>query len=213
MSAHMEGKNKKSGLLPTIGGDPLFSPKRHTQQDLHDTGHVRWYPMRVTYNRELLVKACFDELGIECFVPMKHEMDEEGFSGNERMVPAIHNLIFVHSTQERITALKMERIDFAPLRYMMDHTSNGVTKIMTVPDTEMDNFIKAVSVRDHPAFVVDDSDYFSKIGKMVRFKEGQFKDVVGVVKRIKRNRCVVVRIQGVAAAIIANVPNRFVEEI
>ena len=86
-------------------------------------------------------------------------------------------------------------------------------KIMTVPDQEMYNFIKAASVQDHSMSIVEDSDYFSKIGRMVRITEGQFKDVVGVVKRIKRNRCVVVRIQGVAAAVIANIPARFLEEV
>lgn len=174
---------------------------------------ILWYPMRVTYNREIVIKSRFDELGIECYVPMKYEMVEEGLTGRERLVPAIHNLIFVHSTQETITGLKMEKREFAPLRYMMMHTGNGETKIMTVPDQEMYNFIKAASVQDHSMSIVEDSDYFSKIGRMVRITEGQFKDVVGVVKRIKRNRCVVVRIQGVAAAVIANIPARFLEEI
>ncbi len=159
------------------------------------------------------MKAHFDELGIESFVPMKYEMDEEASTGRERLVPAIHNLIFVHSTQETLTELKMGKREFAPLRYMMRHKDNGETEVMTVPDREMDNFIKATSIQDRSVLLVDDSDYFSKIGRVVRITAGQFKDIVGVVKRIKRNRCVVVRIQGVAAAIIANVPSRFVEEI
>lgn len=170
---------------------------------------ILWYPMRVTYNREMLLKSCFDKLGIENYVPMKYELRE----GREQYIPAIHNLIFVHSTQETITRLKMERRDFAPLRYMICHKEDGMTTIMTVPDHEMENFIKAASIQDKSVFLTEDSDYFSKIGKMVRITEGQFKDVIGVVKRIKRNRCVVVRIQGVAAVVIANVPSRFVEEI
>ena len=28
-----------------------------------------WFPMRVTYQREMKVKAELDRLGIECFVP------------------------------------------------------------------------------------------------------------------------------------------------
>lgn len=161
----------------------------------------------------MLLKSCLDNLGIECFVPMKYEMKEGDMASKERLVPAIHNLIFVHSTQETITGLKMGKRDFAPLRYMMQHCDNGETKIMTVPDREMDNFIKAASIQDSSLFFADDSDYFSKIGRMVRITAGQFKDVVGVVKRIKKNRCVVVRIQGIAAVVIANVPSHFVEEI
>lgn len=192
----MEGQTRKTAGLPPKDGVPLF-----------------WYPMRVTYNREMLLKSCLDNLGIECFVPMKYEMKEGDMASKERLVPAIHNLIFVHSTQETITGLKMGKRDFAPLRYMMQHCDNGETKIMTVPDREMDNFIKAASIQDSSLFFADDSDYFSKIGRMVRITAGQFKDVVGVVKRIKKNRCVVVRIQGIAAVVIANVPSHFVEEI
>lgn len=196
ISANMEGVHTDTGRPLGQGGVPLL-----------------WYPMRVTYHREMLIKANFDALGIECFVPMKYELAEEGPHSEERLVPAIHNLIFVHSTQTAITHLKMERREFAPLRYMMTHSDNGEMKIMTVPDREMDNFIKAVSVKDRSLLVTSDSDYFSKIGKMVRVTEGQFKDVVGVVKRIKKNRCVVVRIQGVAAAVIANIPIRFLEAV
>lgn len=169
--------------------------------------------MRVTYNRELLIKASLDELGIVNYVPMKYEIVEDGAARSEKIVPAIHNLIFVYSSQATITGLKMGKQVFAPLRYMISRLEGGETKIMTVPDHEMDNFIKAASIKDRSAFVVEDSDYFSKIGKMVRVTEGQFKDIVGVVKRIKKNRCVVVRIQGIAAVVLANIPSRFVEEI
>lgn len=188
----MEGQVKVGGMLPKMDGVPLL-----------------WYPMRVTYRREMKVKECLEDLGIESFVPMRWENEE----GVERKEPAIHNLIFVHSTQQVITSLKMERRDLAPLRYMMKRNEKGENQVMTVPDREMDNFIMAASVKDSSMFLTDDSDYFSKIGRMVRITEGQFKGVVGVVKRIKKNRCVVVRIQGVAAVVIANVPGRFVEEI
>ena len=192
----MEGTNMQQEQLPQQGGVPIY-----------------WFPMRVTYNREMQIKAFLDKLGIECFIPMKYEIEDGDLSSREKLVPAIHNLIFVHSTQETITALKMGKRDFAPLRYMMCHTDKGETQIMTVSDHEMDNFIKAASIKDRSVFLVEDSDYFSKIGKMVKITAGQFKDIIGVVKRIKKNRCVVVRIQGIAAVILANVPIRFVEEI
>lgn len=177
------------------------------------THPLLWYPMRVTYNREMQMKSCFDALGIECFVPMKYVIEEEDYAVKEKLVPAIHNLIFVHSTQETITGLKMNNKDFAPLRYMMKHTGDSETQIMTVPDREMENFIQVTAMTDHSVIFLEDSDYLKKIGKTVRIKEGQFKDVVGVVKRIKRNRCVVIRIEGVAAVALTNVPSRFVEEI
>ena len=37
---------------------------------------LTWFPMRVTYNRELKVKAALDQLGIENFLPMRYELVE-----------------------------------------------------------------------------------------------------------------------------------------
>ena len=34
---------------------------------------IHWYPMRITYNREMKIKSLLDELNIENFVPMRSE--------------------------------------------------------------------------------------------------------------------------------------------
>ena len=40
-----------------------------------------WYPMRVTYGREMKVKAELDRLGIENFVPMRYRIVESRING------------------------------------------------------------------------------------------------------------------------------------
>ena len=35
-----------------------------------------WFPMRVTYSREMKVKGELDRLGIECFMPMTYRLVE-----------------------------------------------------------------------------------------------------------------------------------------
>ena len=66
-----------------------------------------WFPIRVTYQREMKVKAELDRLEIENFVPMRYKMVDDGSEIPRReLVPAINNLIFVRSTQERISGLK-----------------------------------------------------------------------------------------------------------
>ena len=64
---------------------------------------IRWYPMRVTYHRELRIKEQLDALGIDSFVPMHHDLADSFDSPRKILVPAIHNLIFVHASQEGIT--------------------------------------------------------------------------------------------------------------
>jgi len=63
--------------------------------------------MRVTYQREMKVKAELDRLEIENFVPIRYKMVDDGSEIPRRdLVPAINNMIFVRSTQERISGLK-----------------------------------------------------------------------------------------------------------
>ena len=87
-----------------------------------------WFPMRVTYQREMKVKAELDRLGIECFVPMTYRVVEsrnDGITDKRKhgetellreLVPAINNLIFVRSTQERISGLKASNEVLEPLQ-------------------------------------------------------------------------------------------------
>ena len=169
---------------------------------------LHWFPMRVTYNRELSVKKGLDELSIENFVPMRYEIVGEGDRRRRKLVPAIHNLIFVRSTRPELTELKMTRREFLPMRYMMRQaTPERPREILRVPDKQMEDFIRVASVHDDSVMFLDYTDYLNNnIGTRVRVMEGQFAGVEGVIKRISKNRRVVVQIEGVAAVAITYVP-------
>lgn len=167
-----------------------------------------WYPMRVTYGREVKVKEALDNLGIENFLPMHYELVDPGDGNKKRMlVPAIHNLIFVHDSREDITLLKTTRREFQPLRYITKHFAESVAdNILTVPETQMRNFMRVASVQDDSVIFLDNSDYLSKVGRRVLITEGYFAGVEGVVKRIKKNKHVVVQLEGLAAVAVTYVP-------
>lgn len=102
-----------------------------------------WFPMRVTYQREMKVKAELDRLGIESFVPMTYKIvDADTDNPCRKLMPAIRNLIFVRSTQERISHLKSSNEILEPLRYMIDNTAEEAHTIMTIPDRQMQNFMR-----------------------------------------------------------------------
>jgi hypothetical protein len=44
-----------------------------------------WFPMRVTYQREMKVKAELDRLGIENFVPMRYKVMESQNDGDSEL--------------------------------------------------------------------------------------------------------------------------------
>ena len=182
------------------------------------TEEQHWFPMRVTYSRELKAKDYLDSIGVENFVPM-HYVHEKGKHPRHRVLkPAISSLIFVHSCQKDITELKMTRSELTSLRYIMhpvyDNNHNKLrSDILTVPDKQMDNFIKVASVLDDRVFYMENLDFVGKPGQRVKVVEGDFSGVEGTIKRVKKNKCVVVQIENVAAVAIAFLPAAFLMPI
>ena len=168
---------------------------------------VHWFPMRVTYNREMKIKKLLDELNIENFVPMRYAYVNTSVGKMKKLIPSIRNLIFVRSTQNELTELKMSRADFSPMRYMTrDSIITNQKEIIHVPDKQMDDFMRVASITDDRVMILDNNDYINKIGKRVEITRGYFAGIEGVIKRIKRNKHVVVQIEGVAAVAITFIP-------
>ena len=176
-----------------------------------------WFPMRVTYSREMKVKAELDRLGIGNFVPMTYKMVESRTDGTtelrRELVPAINNLIFVRLTQERISELKRTNEVLEPLRYMMDHTAGEEHVVMTVSDRAMENFMRVASKTDDSVMFLDENTIVGKEGKRVKIMGGAFEGVEGVIRRVKRCKRVVVELDGIASVAIAFVPAGLLREI
>ena len=156
------------------------------------------------------ITGLLDELGIENFLPMHYELVETKTHGRKRMLlPAIHNLIFVRSTQECLTNLKMTREEFAPMRYIMKRplSNDEKSEIMLVPDWQMNNFMRVASVQDDRVMFLDSNAYINRIGQRVKVIDGYFSGVEGVIKRINKNKRVVVQLEGLAAVAIAFIPS------
>ena len=173
-----------------------------------------WFPMRVTYQREMKVKAELDRLGIENFVPMRYKVvDGDTDNPHRELVPAINNLIFVRSTQELMSELKQKNEVLELMRYLMDRTASREHAIMTVADRDMANFMRVASVTDDSVMFLDEETVVGKEGKRVEIMGGPFVGVTGVIRRVKRCKRVVVEIEGVASVAIAYVPAVLLKEI
>lgn len=176
-----------------------------------------WYPMRVTYGREERIKTTLDALRVRNFLPMQRLrgwVDDNG-EPHQHLVPAVRNLIFINSSQEKITELKMYNRDCQPLRYMTNPFPEGEDDyLLTIPDRQMDNFIRVASVQDDRLVYLDpNAEYLRTPGRRVRITDGDFKDAEGIIKRIKNNRRVIVEIRGVAAVAITFVPTVWLQPL
>ena len=176
------------------------------------TDKTEWYAMRVTYQREMKVKTVLEEMGVECFLPMKTVLSEKGGHRHYETIPAVSNLIFIHSTRANITELKNSYGELAPLRYMMTYPLDGSrAQPITVSEPEMQNFMRVASHTDDSVMFLDMSDVQGKVGRKVLITQGEFAGVEGYVKRIKQNKRVVVQLNDLAAVAISFTPPVFLK--
>ncbi len=108
----------------------------------------------------------------------------------------------------------MTKKELQPLRYIMhpvyDDDNNFMRHdILTIPDKQMDNFIRVASVLDDRVFYMENLTFAGKPGQKVKVIEGDFAGVEGTIKRVKKNKCVVVQVENVAAVAIAFLPAAF----
>ena len=175
------------------------------------TSDVHWYPMRVTYGREIVIKEFLDKAEIESFLPMRYDIIETKDGISRELVPAVSNIIFIRSTQKELTYMKMYDKRFEPLRYMIRKLDyDNKQEIITISDTAMDNFMKVSRVPDEKVFYLEPNDFVtSPAGRRVTITSGPFAGVEGVIKRIQRNKHVVVQLDNIMAAAITYVPAEY----
>ena len=174
---------------------------------------LQWFPMRVTYNRELKVKEHLDTINVENFIPLHYEIVGKGNDRKRKLVPAVHNLIFIRSTKQQLTNLKQSVKELEPLRFIVRTNLDGNSEILRIPDKQMENFMRVASIQDDSVMFLQPGDYINKIGRRVLITEGIFAGVEGVIKRFKNNRHVVVQMEGLAAVAITYVPTNYIATI
>ena len=137
-----------------------------------------WYAFKVYYNRvQPLIAEC-RETGIEFFAP----------------ADIIKSLLFLHCSED-----VLERFSFGHHGQAWVYRNPEGTRPAIVPDREMEVFRFVVSAgRDGLELLGDDRPEYHE-GDRVVVIDGPFKGAEGHIKRIKRDRRLVVSIRGVVA--------------
>ena len=170
-----------------------------------------WFAIRVTYNRELKVKADLDARGITNFVPMQYRREERHGVMVKRLVPSVHNLIFIHLTPSKMKEYKMTTD--LPIRYIMSRKTDGTSKPITVPTREMENFIKVAGTYEEKLIYLNPEPGDFAKGERVRIIGGMFAGAEGIFVRVKGDRRVVVNVEGLVAVATTCVHPSMIEKI
>lgn len=174
---------------------------------------ICWYPMYCAYCSELKVKEELDKLHIDNYLPMEYQFVEHDGERRRELVPAIHNLLFVHHSRTEITRLKMFNKNCVTMQYMVRHSplDEQLSEIIIVPEAQMTNFIRVTSQASSDLVYLKYEDFLDKTSRKVKVVDGNFAGAEGVIKRIKKDRVVVVLLKGVAAVAITNIPPAYLQ--
>ncbi|MDR1056202.1 MAG: UpxY family transcription antiterminator [Prevotellaceae bacterium] len=168
--------------------------------------NIFWYAVRVTYCREMIFKKHLDALNIENFIPMQYTLVEKGGKKRKKLVPVIHNLIFIKVTRGVLDGIKQKVENETPIRYIID---KAVNRPVTVPDKQMENFINVSKHYDEQIVYLDISTL--KKGDKVRITGGPFSGIEGEFLRVKGDRRVVVNLENIMAVATAFIHPSLIE--
>ncbi len=170
-----------------------------------------WYAMSATFRRELKIKQILEEQNIECFVPMRILESKSGRRTEQKIAPAIDNLIFVYTDKPTLTQIKVKH---QYLQYKTHYVDSKRIPII-VPNEQMERFIAFVNDNYQKVKYIDDKDVDFSTGERVRIVNGDFTGKEGILVKVKgkRSKKVVVAIEGVIAVMLMEVETNEIEKI
>ena len=169
---------------------------------------IHWYALKVFYNRVVYLKSLLPE-GVESYVPIHtvEQYDKGQLSYVEKQL--IPSLMFVRCAEEWLVKFKHDHNeDF------MYYTEADSNKPGVIRDDEMRSFILVTSAdagRNVKYFGADAPEY--RTGDHVRVVNGIYKGAEGYIRRIKKDRKLVVSVTGVAVVAVSYIHPDFLEKI
>ena len=156
----------------------------------------QWFAIRVSYGRVLKFSAQLQEAGVEHFIPMCRKKSVKDGKAVTLIVPAISNLCFVHADRAFLDEYLRSMGENRTAHFVWDKSTR---KPIVVPDKAMEDFIRISRIMADEALYLSDISAKLRVGQKVRVLSGSFKDIEGVVVRVKRSRRVVVELPGLLA--------------
>lgn len=137
-----------------------------------------WFVMRdlKRANAKLPAYKLFQERKIPVFTPMKWRLGVEKGKKVRREVPYIQDLLFVHDTRANIDPI-VEGI--ATIQYRWQR--NKYREPMTVPDVEMERFIRAVNATEFPKYYLPEEITPAMLNRKIRIVGGSLDGYEGTL--------------------------------
>lgn len=170
-----------------------------------------WYALKIFYNKVIALKTRLEELGFECYCAL----DADG-------KPAVSQLLFVRCTESQLTGysrIAPQDIKFVAYTRKEQRASQLDEKLIEmdvpapIPENEMRAFILVTSASPDTYEVLgpDHPKYHTR--QKVRVTEGPFAGSEGYVRRIKKDRRLVITVTGIVAVATVYIDPAYLEPV
>ena len=205
---------------------------------MEEAPQMKWYALKVFFNKAFDVDAYLDARGIDTYIPIQKVLlkgiahilarkrlakDPERWNSRYSVEgpriflckPLVSSLLFVYCLEEQLTEVD---------RYLKERDANNNVRgyiyknakkeYAVVPDKEMASFRLVVENGSKGLeFFADDDIASDATGDRVRVKEGPLRGAEGYIKRIRRDRRLLVVIEGIVAVATTYIPPQNLEKI
>ena len=201
---------------------------------------LHWYALKVFYNKVFDIEDCLFSLGIPTYlavdkVQLKGEvhlaarkriasLQAEGKQDRRyihegaiiyQRVLMVNSLIFAQADDQSLPYIEKALLnDLGEARGFIYRRADWKKGYAIIPEAQMASF-KLITTKGSQGlefFSADDISRF-KEGKKVRVTEGPLRGAEGYIKRIRRDRRLLVCIEGVVAVATAFIEPQFLEEV
>lgn len=156
---------------------------------------MHWYAVKVRWKRTGQVLDMLDRKGVNYYT--------------QKIVPSI---LFIHTTEATVNLIRHEERN-NELKRLYVYTDKESHDPIIVPDREIEIFRIVTSAVQSGMELLDGEPSLYQTGDKVRVIDGPLKGAEGYIKRIKKDRRLVVTISGVAAIATSYIPPELLEKI
>ena len=176
----------------------------------------QWYVFRITYAREQQACDYLIEHGIYAYLAMGWKLERKD-GKKRRVLKPLLNLVFAYVTPDQAYTFVRDTPLCPFLTFYYDHFSvalNYRNPPLTIPDVEMQSFVRATILKDPHVMAVDPGRCHFLSDEEVLVTDGPFAGVRGRVVRVSRQNRVAVSLRGISTLIVtAYIPTAFLEKV
>ena len=194
---------------------------------------LNWYALKVFYGKVFEIEAGLGDMDLETYIPVRKDLlkGEEHLRAARRLatpddrrrdnqfekagpliykrVPVVSSLLFVRAPQERLPEVDACVKEKGFVYRTADRKTEAV-----IPDKQMAMFqLVCSSGAEGLEFFADEDMTRYKTGDKVRVLEGPLKGAEGYIKRIRKDRRLLVAIEGFIAVASSFIPPQFLEKV